>query len=482
MKKTHERAEIFAQKRAETLKESIHYSSDKECDVIDVSIKERFKFFEAQANQNRDIPLDLFPGIYGRFAKEYAKVYKAPNNYILGSMLAAISTSIGMSILLHTKKYTNSASLYAMLIGKSGSSKTHPLEYFLDVITQIEKEQKRKYDVDYQRWKRNETTGEKPIRQNIILNSGTHEGILKRLETSPKGYINCVDEIESFFISRDPTSSATPDLLTIWNNSRMNKGLKDNQNDYDIDMPFMNLVGGIQIEELINRFRKIGTTNGLLWRFIPLINTQPEIPYEEDIEVDCKLKTSFEHELKAIHYSLYKETIELDIDANKLICNPKRLLLDVESNIIYNDYVRYCTWRQNTTPNNKVGEILAKIKIYCLRFSIILHVAKRGANISKFGEIEEDTMWRAIQLSEYVFAAQKYCLDVISGESENIFGISKKYLDFYISLPQEPFKTSFSNELAKKYKISERMVFEFYKNANFFKKVSHGVYSKTNIL
>ncbi|MFN9680493.1 MAG: hypothetical protein ACK56V_02665, partial [Bacteroidota bacterium] len=86
MKKTYERAEIFAKKRAETPKENNTYSSDKECDVIDVSIKERFKFFEAQASQNRDIPLDLFPCIYGRFAKEYAKVYKAPNNYIFGSM------------------------------------------------------------------------------------------------------------------------------------------------------------------------------------------------------------------------------------------------------------------------------------------------------------------------------------------------------------------------------------------------------------
>ncbi len=86
MKKTYERAEIFAKKRAETPKENNNYSSDKECDVIDVSIKERFKFFEAQASQNRDIPLDLFPGIYGRFAKEYAKVYKAPTSNVLPSL------------------------------------------------------------------------------------------------------------------------------------------------------------------------------------------------------------------------------------------------------------------------------------------------------------------------------------------------------------------------------------------------------------
>jgi hypothetical protein len=483
MKKTHERAEIFAQKKAEALKDNFsNYTEDQECNVIDHYIKERLKFFEAQATQNRDIPLDIFPGIYGRFAKEYAKVYQHPNNYIFGGMLSAISTVIGMSVVLHTKKYKNSGSFYGMLIGKSGSAKTHSLEYFLSPIIEIEKEITKKYNVDYNRWKRNETSGDRPIKQNITINSGTSEAILKRLENSPKGFINYIDEIESFFRSRDPNSSAIPDLLTIWNNQRINKGLKDNQNDYNVESPFMNLLGGIQIEELVNRFKTIGTSNGLLWRFIPFINTQNSLPYDNDLEIDLKLKTTFDHEIKYIYYSLYRDTIEIDQDTEKLICTPKRLLLDIESNIIYNDYVKYCIFRQNNTPNNKIDEVLAKVKIYCLRFALIFHVAKRGTDFKKYPEIEEDTMWRAVQLSEHLFAAQKYCLDMISGEGENIFGISKKYLDFYKALPNEPFKTNFGNEMAKRYKISERMVFDFYKNVNFFKKVSHGIYSKTNFI
>jgi hypothetical protein len=369
-----------------------------------------------------------------------------------------------------------------MLIGKSGSAKTHSLEYFLSPIIEIEKEITKKYNVDYNRWKRNETSGDRPIKQNITINSGTSEAILKRLENSPKGFINYIDEIESFFRSRDPNSSAIPDLLTIWNNQRINKGLKDNQNDYNVESPFMNLLGGIQIEELVNRFKTIGTSNGLLWRFIPFINTQNSLPYDNDLEIDLKLKTTFDHEIKSIYYSLYRDTIEIDQDTEKLICTPKRLLLDIESNIIYNDYVKYCIFRQNNTPNNKIDEVLAKVKIYCLRFALIFHVAKRGTDFKKYPEIEEDTMWRAVQLSEHLFAAQKYCLDMISGEGDNIFGISKKYLDFYKALPNEPFKTNFGNEMAKRYKISERMVFDFYKNVNFFKKVSHGIYSKTNFI
>jgi len=233
---------------------------------------------------------------------------------------------------------------------------------------------------------------------------------------------------------------------------------------------------------LVNRFKTIGTSGGLLWRFIPFINTQNQIPYENDLEIDLKLKSSFDHEIKSIYYSLYRDTITIDQDTEKLICNPKKLLLDVESNIIYNDYIKYCIFRQNNTPNNKIEEILAKVKIYCLRFALIFHVAKRGTDFKKYPEIEEDTMWRAVQLSEYLFSSQKYCLDLISGEGDNIFGISKKYLDFYHALPNEPFKTSFGNEMAKRYKISERMIFDFYKNVNFFKKVSHGVYSKTNFI
>lgn len=480
MKKTYERAQVFAQTdKSEILS---NYKEDSECEVIDAYIKQRIQSYEDLAATKRDIPLDIFPGIYGQFAKEYAKVYQHPNNYIFGSMLAAISTAIGMSVVLHTKKYKNSGSFYGMLIGKSGSAKTHCLEYFLNPILEIEKEITKKYNVEYNKWKRNETSGDKPIKQNISINSGTAEAILKRLENSPKGFVNYIDEIESFFKSRDPNSSAIPDLLTIWNNQRINKGLKDSQNDYNVESPFMNLLGGIQVEELVNRFKSIGTSNGLLWRFIPFINTQKLIPYENDFEVNLKLKETFNISIKEIYYSLYRDTIQIDLDTDKIICNPKKLLLDIESNIIYNDYVKYCIYRQNNTPNNKIGELLAKVKIYCLRFALIFHIAKRGTDFNKYPEIEDETMWRSIELSEHLFAAQKYCLDLIQGECDNIFGISKKYTDFYKRLPNEAFKTSLGNELAKKYKISERMVFEFYKNVNFFKKISHGVYMKTNFI
>jgi len=481
MKKTHERAEIFAQKRAETLKENLsNYREDNECNVIDPGIKKRFEFFEAQANQNRDIPLDLLPGIYGRYAIEYAKVYQAPNNYIFGSMLISLSTSIGMSVLLHSGRYTNSASIFGIIIGRSGSTKSHPLKFFLTPILEIDRDLYKKKLAEEKQWYRNERSGEKPKRENIVITSGTPEGILKRLETSPKGFINYVDELESFFKSRDPNSSAIPDLIQIWDNSVQSKALKDAENDYEVPMAFMNLFGTIQIPELINRWKQIGKSNGLLWRFFPIINTQREIPYENDLIIDLKLKTSYEHEIKAIHYSLYRDTVQIDHETEKLVCKPKNLLLDITSNIIYNDYTRYCTYRQRLTPNGNIVEILSKVKIYCLRFAIIFHVAKRGTDFSKYYEIEEDSMWRAVQLSEYLFVGQKYCLDIIIGEDNNIFGVSKKYLDFYKALPNEPFKTSFGNELAKKYSIRNSMVFEFYKNDNFFKKVGHGMYLKTN--
>jgi len=481
MKKTFERAEIFAQKKAITLKENFsNYKEDQECDVIHPYIKERLIFFESQATQNKDIPLDLLPGIFGKFAKEYAKVYQAPNNYVFGSMIISLSTVIGMSVVLHTTKYKNSACIYGMIIGRSGSTKSHPLEYFLNPIVEIDSELYKKKLSDEKQWRRNEKIGIKPVRENLVITSGTSEGILKRLETSPKGFINYVDEIESFFKSRDVNSSAITDLIDIWNNKVTNRILKDSDNDYEVPLPFMNLFGTIQVPELINRWKQIGTSNGLLWRFFPIINTQREIPYENDLEVNLKLKTSYDHEMKAIHYSLYRDTMQIDQEIEKLICNPKRLLLDVESNIIYNDYTRYCTYRQRKTPNGQIVEILSKVKIYCLRFALIFHVAKRGTDFKKYPEIEEDTMWRAVQLSEHLFAAQKYCLDIIIGEDKNIFGVSKKYLDFYKALPNEPFKTSYGNEMAKRYNISNSMVFEFYKNDNFFKKVGHGSYLKTN--
>ena len=117
-----------------------------------------------------------------------------------------------------------------------------------------------------------------PIRQSLIVTSGTMESIYDLMQNNEKGISLFRAELKGFFdeLNQFRIGSDIPNWLQIWSREGFNISRKSIPGGgYRIDNPFVNIIGMIQREkfkEVINT--KIGISDGFLWRFLPCLATK----------------------------------------------------------------------------------------------------------------------------------------------------------------------------------------------------------------
>jgi hypothetical protein len=480
---------LLAQKTQDVVKNQVQYIEELEEDLdkyISPANQALFKIFEQKAQNSLEIPLDLFPKAFREYGKELKLILNIPNNFIVGGILAALSGAIGNSVKIYTKNFSNTASVFIVLVGGSGSGKTPAMEKLLKPLAEIEGKLTYDYKLQLANWKKNKDTegvhsGSKPVKETLKIVGGNMEGILNRLQHSPKGMVIASDELAGFINSFNQYRKGN-DLqlyLSIWSNQPVDENRKNADEGYKIDKPFISMIGGIQPGVLKKIIATIGIDDGFLWRCLVCINTVEKLPYYTDATLDKDIENNYINRVTDIYESLHRDTLVRNEKLDILEVNPFAILLSAEANLAYNDYCNYCRKRERDTPNDQIKEILGKIKIYCLRLALILHVADKGTNLKEHDELDTNTIYKAIELSEYFFEAMQQNFDTVSGENKNIIGIDKKYLDLYNSLPDGEFKRVVAIDEAKKFNIGQRMCCNFLKNNDYFKRTSYGKYIKT---
>jgi len=492
MKKTHERAQdrirSMAQKTQDVVKNQVQYIEELEEDLseyISPGNQALFKIFEQNAQKSLDIPLDLFPKVFREYGKELKFILNIPNNFVVGGILASLSAAIGNSVKIYTKDQSNTASIFVILVGGSGTGKTPAIERLLAPLQIIEDRITIDYKIAYSNWKKNKDTegiqqGTKPVKESIKITGGNMEGILNRLQHSPKGMIIATDELAGFFNSLNQYRKGddVQTYLSIWSNQNIDVIRKNVDEGYLITRPFLSIMGGIQPGTFKKIISNIGSEDGFLWRFLPCINTVEKLPYYTDDSLNKEIEQKYIDKVIDIYDSLYMSSLKRNIELDILEVNSHPIFLSANGNLIYKDYLNYCQYRANETPNDQIKEILGKIKIYCLRLALILHISEKGTDVKKENEVDNNTIYKAIEISEYFLEAMKQNFDQVSGDSDKIFGINDKYTAYFKALPNEKFKRTFAVDFAKDYKISARTVDDFLKRKDMFKKIEHGVYIK----
>jgi len=492
MKKTHERARdrvrSLVQKTTDVVKSQVQYIEELEEDLseyISPGSLALFKIFETNAQKSLDIPLDLFPKVFREYGKELKFILNIPNNFVVGGILAALSAAIGNSVKIYTKDQSNTASIFIILVGGSGTGKTPAIERLLAPLQIIEDRITIDYKMAYANWKNNKNAegispGNKPIKESLKITGGNMEGILKRLQDSPKGMVIATDELAGFFNSLNQYRKGddVQTYLSIWSNQNIDVIRKNIDEGYLITKPFLSIIGGIQPGTFKKIISSIGSEDGFLWRFLPCINTVEKLPYYTNQSLDKDLEQNYINKIIDIYDSLYMSSLKRNLDLDVLEVNSHAVFLSTQGNLIYKDYLNYCQYRANETPNDQIKEILGKIKIYCLRLALLHHIAEKGTDLKKHTEIDDKTVFKAIEFSEYFLEAMKQNFDQVSGDSEKIFGISDKYTTFFNALPNEKFKRTYAVDFGKDFRLSARTVDEFLKRKDMFKKIEHGVYIK----
>ena len=501
LKKTHVRAGIIAEKEAvlsikkeeAAIKKNTEYidENDENSILNTIAPQNLYLFYqwEQSAIRNENIPLDLFPKIFREYGKELLRILSSENNFIIGGMIAAMSGAIGNSIRLYSANYINVPCFYIACIGNSGANKSETIRRLMQPLTTIESRLNEEYDAEAYNYKKNKDdlgfkTDVTPIRQSLILTSGTMESIYDLMQNNEKGISLFRAELKGFFdeLNQFRIGADIPNWLQIWSREGFNITRKSIPGGgYRIENPFVSIIGMIQTDkfkEVVNS--KIGISDGFLWRFLPCLATKEKrvrIPSEK---INKEIEDRYNNFIVDIYDYLYMNTLQRNLKTDKLKVNPIPLYLDVQASLLYDDWQAFCADRWNKTPNEQIRQMINKIEIYCYRFAIILHIAEHGTNLKNFSDIGVNTMGKACQLAEYFLQSMQNNFDQVSGESEKTPGLTNKYDALYKAIrSSESITTHNAKVLGKEHKISERRVDEFLKRKDMFKKIGHGLYIKS---
>ncbi|MDP2452639.1 MULTISPECIES: DUF3987 domain-containing protein [unclassified Kaistella] len=441
------------------------------------SLKDSIK--ETLNDKKSDVPLQVFPEVVQNMITEKATKQSIPTEFLFASVLGVISTSIGntFKVELLFDMPTN-ASLWIAVVGESGEGKTEGINSFYKPLLKVEAENYKKYIEEVDAYKlalkifKNlpnsersaEDEPEPPIRKQRILQDVTVEAYADRMQKNPNGLGSINDELKGFVEGdgqyKGGKGSDRQTKLSIWNGKT---SIKDRvQDSIFIEDAFLSVIGGIQIEEASEMFAKM-VSDGYAPRFLMVVaeNTpQGKWTLEKvDRSIDEKWEKIIRSILELENANFENNLVTFKRDAGEVLVN----------------------WRnsQEKASNFTTRLFDAKLRIYAIRLSLILHVLKR-ANEGQFYEgdqIDKETAENALILVDYF---RNNALKMITKMKldDPLEVLDKNKLKLYDLLPEE-FTTSEGAEIAKTNELLGHTAFStFLKNKRLFAKVTKGVYQK----
>lgn len=434
------------------------------------SIKDSFK------SEVNPVPLEVFPEVVQNIIKEKAK-QSLPLEFLFSSVLASVSIATGNSLKgeLIPGMPTN-ASIWLSVVADSGEGKTEGIESFLKPLLKIESE-------NYKKFKEEEAEAEainkknkalpydqqdkevkKPTRKQRIIQDVTVEAFADRMQKNPNGLGAYIDEIKGFVTSQGQYKGGKGNdrqfWLSAWNGKTAMKDRVD-QSIY-IENVCFSIIGGIQKEEANDLFGTM-VSDGFAPRFlIVLADNVPEGKWSLE-PIDRSTEVEWEKIIRSItdleNADFENRLVKFDREAGEVLVN----------------------WRNTQTKANNFTTRLfdAKLRIYAIRLSLILHVLKRACE-GQFYEndtIDKATAENALILVNYF---RNNALKLIKSMKldDPLEALDATKLKLYDMLPKE-FTTGEGEQISKENKLLSHTAFStFLKNKRLFKKINKGIYEK----
>ncbi|RMF19783.1 MAG: DUF3987 domain-containing protein [Bacteroidetes bacterium] len=447
----------------------------------DAIAKRVLQTLEQKQHSTPPFPLDALPEALQGIIKAWNRAYLLPVDYYATAALVAASTICGsryrVTYKLNQHEYPT---IYAAIVGAPGLGKTPAINTALSPLFRLEEQFAKEFQNDLNEWKREchelsqlanrPPDPPRPICREIIVNDATLEALNDTLAHNPAGILYYRDELNAWLASMNQyrKGADTEFWLSNWSNTT----IKINRKGRDpilIKRPFVNVIGGIQPGILHNLAADNNAHNGFLARILFAYPENQNIPPESDILPD---QSVFDH-YQDIYRNLY---LLPDSDDG-----PTALHLTRRAKDVFTEFVEHIRNDANTAEEETVKSLFIKMKSYCLRFSLILHLLDLASNKPPISsndlantEISETTIRHAIKLCEYYTAT---ALRVLIRFESPVNQLPEKHRALYEALP-DAFRRELALETAQHLEISTSTVKRLLNNQILFKRSGPGMYEK----
>ena len=378
--------------------------------------------------KNNHLPIDTYGKLAKSLINEFSQAYKANPDVIAAIILLIVGSAANRKITLRAWNYINRPCFWLAIVERSGSNKSEPMSRLMKPLVAINKDLCREFNKAYADFAASGSKGTPPARQKIIISDSTPE-IRYQLMVS-NGLVLVRDELNGFFkdIGRYSSSGEVENLLSTWSGQGFPVD-RVNAASFEVETPFLSIIGGIQPKVMAEAFGTKGfAESGFIPRWLFVVPTDSRVP---DSVSEKLIDKDLENEWYSLILSLWR-------------MERREFRLSTEAEQAYQGYMKRTSDIMNASDcDDAIRANYAKLRIYCLRFALTIHLLKYGAKAAD--EVDRKTMDSAI-LTVDVFAHwNRQALSLISG-SETKKSISNAEL---LRLFCERYNVTNQSELAR---------------------------------
>ena len=410
----------------------------------------------------KKIPLEAFPAKIQDMILTLARQENYTIEYMMASLLVAVSTAIGNAVNIRIRGgWISNSALYMILIGRPGTGKTPPLDFAFRPIRKHDAQAVKQFKLEMEQYnnliesnkgKKENTTPlpDKPILQRTIISDFTPEALMRALDDNHRGVVVYVDEIMGMFnaVNQYSRGQLIEQLLTAFSGKPLDISRCSMPVPIHIEYPFINIVGTMQITRMHELIEKGYKENGLLDRIIFVYPSSQEI---SDWQLDEDSSFASFEKYSNMWESIFNKVIDLPFSDND----------NVQSILDFSPEAKayFTNWRNNAIravnqiqDDGLVDSRVIKAPMITARLALVLQILRWACGEVHKDFVDIDSTKSAIALSEYFECCysdiQKYML------KESVEPQKKELLDCL----SESFTTADAIQAGKEVGLSGRSV------------------------
>nr|WP_287049291.1 DUF3987 domain-containing protein [Culturomica sp.] len=433
----------------------------------------------------KKIPLDAFPAKIQDMILALARQENYTIEYMMASLLVAVSTAIGNTVNIRIRGgWVSNSALYMILVGRPGTGKTPPLDFAFRPIRKHDAQAVKQFKLEMEQYnnlvesnkgKKENTTPlpDKPILRRTIISDFTPEALMRALDDNQRGIVVYVDEIMGMFnaVNQYSRGQLIEQLLTAFSGKPLDISRCSMPLPIHIEYPFINIVGTMQTTRMHELIEKGYKENGLLDRIIFVYPSSQDI---SDWQLDEDSSFASFEKYSNLWEAIINKVIDLPFTDNNNVQNILNFSPEAKA--------YFTNWRNNAIravnqiqDDGLVDSRVIKAPMITARLALVLQIFRWACGEVHKDFVDIESTKSAIALSEYFESCyadiQKYML------KESIEPQKKELLDCLSAT----FTTSDAIQAGKEVGLSERSVMYSLVNLatnKIIKKIKRGEYEK----
>lgn len=439
---------------------------------------------EIKERKSNRFPVEVFPLPIQQVITSTNENLNFPIDFIGASLLYAVSVAVGNTHRVEVKKgFQQSAVLYLAIVGRAGTTKSHPLSFALEPIVEQDKRTYRQYEQQRQQYEQAVNLSKKereqqvieepmkPVWQKFLLSDFTPEALAEVHKFNKRGIGVYVDELAGWFknFNRYNKGSEMEFWLSQWSGKPINIDRKTGEPVF-IPLPFISVAGTIQ-KGILNELAKDSRTqNGFIDRILFVIPDNIQKEYWSETDLPPIVSENWE----SIISTLLNLSVANDDTLNP---SPEVLKFTPEAKRVLFEWQKANTDQCNKAENEAVSGIFSKMDMYVLRLALILEMMRFACNESDKQAISTEAVQGAVRLVEYFKSSAVKVNSILSNASPlDKYPADKQAL--YNALP-DTFTTETGIRLATGLGVAERTFKYFLNQKELFNHTSRGEYQKS---